>query len=258
MEHMAHTWNWTYIALSYIIAAFAAYMSLELASRAGKTIETSRNFWLVAQGFFLGYGIWSMHFVGMLAFEMPTSVSYDTPLTVVSGLVAVVFLIAAIFVMNGGKMSARRLLTAGAISGAGIVLMHYVGMAAMHVSAARTYSFVPLALSVLIAVSASCVALFLFSQVTGKWALDRGRNVLFGLKVVAGLVMGIAIVGMHYTGMAAVQFAPSADAALATFGGADTSLLGLVVLIITFMLMGLAVVMLLMDSGAQEALESFD
>lgn len=245
-EHLAHTWNWTFVVLSYVIASVASYVSLEIASRSGGSAARRLRV-LGVQGALLGFGIWSMHFIGMLAFRTDTPVSYDLPLTLVSGVAAVAFLALALFVLDRGRPTFGRLLTGGTIAGFGICVMHYLGMAAMRLNASSSYDAVPFALSVLIAVSAATVALFLFSQTRSDWAarLDAGR--LFGLKVGAALVMGVAIVGMHYTGMAAVRFKAGTADAVVSNGGLDTGLLGSFVLLATGGVLLSALVGLVLD-----------
>ncbi|MDB5044347.1 MAG: hypothetical protein JWQ08_397, partial [Deinococcus sp.] len=163
-QHLAHTWNWGYVALSYVIAAFAAYISLELASRMGHD-QMGRKRRLLAQGALLGYGIWAMHFVGMLAFELDALIQYNLFITVASGLAAVVFVTAALLIVNGGRPSWGRFLTGGVVAGFGISVMHYAGMMALQTGAMTTYLTLPFLMSVVIAVAAATIALFLFVQV---------------------------------------------------------------------------------------------
>ncbi|WP_216320568.1 MHYT domain-containing protein [Deinococcus aestuarii] len=256
MDHahhaLTHQWNTTYVALSYAIATLASYVSLELAARAGRRpTEAGNRFWLVAQALIIGYGIWAMHFVGMLAFQVPAAVSYNLPLTVVSGLAAVALLYPALTILHGGPLTARRLLAAGGVAGTGIVVMHYLGMYAFRVpGTAVSVNWGPFLASVLIAVGASAAALFLFKLVSSEWAEGRSRAVMTGLKIGAGLVMGLAIVSMHYTGMAAWQHrVVNAGALGSAASGADTGLLALIIGVISFLLIGLAVTSILMDSG---------
>ncbi|WP_102126341.1 MHYT domain-containing protein [Deinococcus planocerae] len=257
MDHahhaLTHQWNTTYIALSYVIATFASYVSLELAARAGRRpTEAGNRFWLVAQALIIGYGIWAMHFVGMLAFQVPAAISYNLPLTVLSGVAAVALLYPALLILHGGALTAGRLLTAGGVAGTGIVVMHYLGMYALRIpGTAVSVSWAPFLASVLIAVGASVAAFFLFKLVSSEWAEGRSRAVMTALKLGAGLVMGFAIVSMHYTGMAALRHrVVDAGALGTTISGADTGLLALLIGVVTFLLIGLAVTSILMDSGS--------
>lgn len=204
-DTMMHTyWNLPYVLLSIAIAVITSYLGLELARRFNRIGGSTAA---VALGAVLGYGIWAMHFIGMLAMQLPTNVAYGLPLTLLSGVSAIAFLIVASLVLSRGQPTIPRILASGVIAGAGILLMHYVGMAAIRLNATPSYQALPFALSVLIAVGAASVAFFLFSRVM---TADLTRSVRTGIQVAAALVMGVAIAGMHYTGMAAVQYLPSA------------------------------------------------
>ncbi|GAA4004306.1 hypothetical protein GCM10022631_14070 [Deinococcus rubellus] len=251
-SHMLmHSWNWSLIGLSYAIAAVASYISLELAARAGQNPVVNGRFWLISQGLLLGFGIWAMHFIGMLAYQVPATVSFSLPLTIVSGLAAIACMIIAIFIVHSGPISLGRLSVAGVISGAGIVVMHYTGMSAFVVNASASYSTVPFILSILIAVGASVVALFLFKLLGSGWTVGRSPISLLSLKIGAGLVMGVAITGMHYTGMYAIQYQVAAGAKLGSaLSGSDTGLLAILVAMVSFLLLGLAIMSIAMDAGS--------
>lgn len=257
-SHMLmHNWNWSLIGLSYAIAAVASYISLELAARAGQNPVDNGRFWLISQGMLLGLGIWAMHFIGMLAYQVPATVSFSLLLTIVSGIAAVACMVAAIFIVHSGPSSLGRLSIAGLISGVGIAAMHYIGMAAFVVNASASYSALPFMLSVLIAVGASMVALFLFKLLGSGWAAGRSPVSLLSLKIGAGLVMGVAITGMHYTGMAAIQYQVAAGARLGSaLTGTDTGLLAILVAMVIFLLLGLAIVSIAMDAGS--GMEEFE
>lgn len=210
---MSHQWNVFYVVLSICIAAVTSFFALELARRFRQSTVAG-----VALGALLGYGIWAMHFVGMQAFVLPASVSYALPLTLISGACAVGFLIAASIYMFRGQPTVPRILGSGSVAGLGICLMHYLGMAAMQVNALASYRPLPFALSVLIAVGAASVAFYLFSRVV---ASDVSRVTRVGLQAAASLVMGLAIAGMHYTGMAAIKLVPIPMSMTMMNGGSD-------------------------------------
>ena len=200
---MMHTyWNTPYILLSIVIAMITSYLGLELARRYTRVGGTTAP---IVLGAILGYGIWAMHFIGMLAMQLPTNVAYGLPLTLLSGVSAIAFLIAASVLLFRGRPTLPRILTSGTIAGTGIVLMHYVGMAALQLNATPTYSPVLVGLSVLIAVGAASTAFFLFSRVIVS---DLTRTVRTAVQLGASAVMGVAIAGMHYTGMAAIGYLP--------------------------------------------------
>ncbi len=202
-DTMMHTyWNTPYILLSVIIAVITSGLALELArrySRVGGTLPS------VVLGAVLGYGIWAMHFIGMLAMQLPTNIAYGLPLTLLSGVSAIGFLVAASVLLFKGTPTLPRILTSGVIAGTGIVLMHYIGMAGLQLDAAPKYNLPLVGLSILIAVGAASIAFFLFSRVI---VADLTRPVRTAVQLGASMVMGAAIAGMHYTGMAAIQYVP--------------------------------------------------
>lgn len=188
------------VALSVAIAMFAAYTALDLGARArgvadGTVRSGSRGLWIAGAAVTMGGGIWSMHFIGMLAFEMGMPTAYDLGLTILSFLIAV-GVTGAAFAFAGRKGAGpRTVLVAGPLMGLGIALMHYTGMAAMRMPGHVAYDPALVTASVAIAILASTVAL---------WLAFRHNSV--GEKVIAAIVMGLAVAGMHYTGMAAATF----------------------------------------------------
>ena len=188
------------VALSVAIAIFAAYTALDLGARArgvadGTVRSGSRGLWIAGAAVTMGGGIWSMHFIGMLAFEMGMPTAYDLGLTILSFLIAV-GVTGAAFAFAGRKGAGpRTVLVAGPLMGLGIALMHYTGMAAMRMPGHVAYDPPLVAASVAIAILASTVAL---------WLAFRHNSV--SEKVIAAIVMGLAVAGMHYTGMAAATF----------------------------------------------------
>src|SRR5882724_1469151 len=183
------------VVLSILVAAFASYTALDLSGHVGGARGFARRVWLVAAAITMGGGIWSMHFVAMLAFIMPTPMSYDIGLTTLS-------LVVAMFVTGGGfyfisrhSGSPLRLVLSGIFMGLGIAAMHYTGMAAMREHVELSYDRIFVALSLVIAIGASTSALWL-----------AFRNTDLGQRLIAAAVMGLAISGMHYTAMGAAIF----------------------------------------------------
>ncbi|MCK1711393.1 MULTISPECIES: MHYT domain-containing protein [unclassified Bradyrhizobium] len=184
------------VALSILIAALASYTALDLATRMRAASGRARRSWLVAAAIAMGGGIWSMHFVGMLAFSQPgLEISYDPFLTLLSLAIPIV-VAAAAFAVVGRRPQA--LLVSGFAMGLGISGMHYTGMAAMRMAAITEYESRWVVLSILIAISASVVAL---------WLAFRNTNAV--QRLFAGLVMGLAISGMHYAAMQGAMFLPT-------------------------------------------------
>jgi NO-binding membrane sensor protein with MHYT domain len=184
------------VALSILVASFASYTALDLGGHVGAARGLARRVWLVAAAITMGGGIWSMHFVGMLAFSMPIPMSYDIGLTALSLVVAILVTGGGFYVISRQSGSPPHLVLSGGIfMGLGIVAMHYIGMAAMRGHAELSYDRLFVGLSVVIAIGASTAAL---------WRAFRTTHL--GQKLIAAVVMGLAISGMHYTGMRAAIF----------------------------------------------------
>jgi diguanylate cyclase (GGDEF)-like protein/PAS domain S-box-containing protein len=196
--------NWL-VVLSVIVAIVASYVALGLASRvAAATENQTARYWLAGGALAMGTGIWSMHFIGMLAFSLPIPMSYDVLVTLLSLLIAVVVSGFALYTVGHGILSHRRLVVAGVLMGLGIASMHYTGMAAMEVAPPIRYDPLMLSVSILIAIAASLAALW----IAFRLRLETQRS-MFWKKAGSALVMGAAISGMHYTGMTAAHFAPN-------------------------------------------------
>jgi diguanylate cyclase (GGDEF)-like protein/PAS domain S-box-containing protein len=191
------------VILSYIIAAFASYVALDLAGRLrAETQQKNIVYWLLGGAFAMGTGIWSMHFIGMLAFTLPLPMYYGLVLTGLSLVIAILASAFALFLFKA-KQSNFYIILGGIFLGFGIAAMHYTGMAAMTVHVTIHYELSIFLLSILIAIVASEAALWLVVQ-SNQGSFKRQIR----LKFASALVMGAAICGMHYTGMAAAVFTP--------------------------------------------------
>lgn len=191
------------VALSVVIAIMAAYAALELARRVTFARGWSRLLWLTGGAISMGFGIWSMHYMGMLAFRLPIAVQYDWPTVVLSLIAAIVASTIALVVVSRPKMDLKRALLGSVLMGGGIAAMHYTGMHAMRMPAMCNYSAGLVSLSVVLAIVISLVALWLtfhFRRDAAAWSWRKSAS---------AVVMGLAIPVMHYTGMAAVTFTPS-------------------------------------------------
>ena len=208
------------VALSLVVAVFASYTALDLAGRVSATHGRASRIWLVAGAIAMGTGIWSMHFIGMLAFSLPPlRLAYDLPITLLSMFAAIVVSGLALYVVRRPALTARNLSAGATLMGVGICVMHYTGMAAMRMSPAIEYDPPLFIASVFIAIIASLVALWIAFQLRQKYS----ALAIVG-KLGSAIVMGLAITGMHYTGMAAAQFAPgSVCLAADASGGMDTT-----------------------------------
>ncbi|MBL8265596.1 MAG: EAL domain-containing protein [Steroidobacter sp.] len=234
---MNGSYNPWLVALSVLVAVCVSYTALNLASRVATAQRRYVRMWLAGGAFAMGVGIWSMHFIGMLALSLPIALSYSIPKTLVSLLVAILVSGFALAIASQRHSSLVRLAGGAVIMGLGIAAMHYSGMGAIRILPVITYEPVLLVTSVIIAIVASFAALWLFFRLRGgaSWRILLQR-------MLASLVMGAAISGMHYTGMFASRFAPDSYCigATATSSGWLALLIGgfaLGVLLITMILL---------------------
>jgi len=183
------------VALSILVAGFASYTALDLGGRVAPAQGPTHRIWLAAAALIMGGGIWSMHFVAMLAFVLPMPMSYDVGLTVLSLILAILATSGGFYVISRSGISRPRLILSGVCMGVAISGMHYTGMAAMRGPVELSYDSLWVALSVIIAIGAATAALWLAFRTTEA-----------GQKLASAIVMGLAISGMHYTGMRAAVF----------------------------------------------------
>src|SRR3984893_12924664 len=233
------------VALSVLVASFASYTALGLSGHVGAAQGLARRVWLVAAAITMGGGIWSMHFIGMLAFVMPIPMSYDIRLTTLSLLVAIFVTGGGFYVISRQSASPLRLVLSGIFMGLGIAAMHYTGMAAMRGHAELSYDRLFVALSLIIAIGASMAALWLAFRTTDPWQ-----------KLTAAGVMGLAISGRHYTGMGAAIFAAHGPAHQAQVDASlDQTSLALAIAGITFVILAFASIASISEQKrAEEAL----
>ncbi|OWA34174.1 PAS domain S-box protein [Saccharibacillus sp. O16] len=197
METVQGTYNLGLVIVSCIISVLASYAALNLAGRIHTARGKLRSFWLAGGAISMGLGIWSMHFVGMLALKMPMQMTYSIPLVILSMILPIVVSFIALWTVTRQRLTWRALLLGGLLLASGVVDMHYTGMAAMTMKI--SYDPWLVALSVVIALTASLAALALMRELR-----QEGRHIL--VKLAAAVIMGGAIAGMHYTGMAAASF----------------------------------------------------
>lgn len=188
------------VALSYLVAILASYSAIDLAHRIFHN-EAHQGLWLALGALAMGSGIWSMHFIGMQAFSLPIRMGYDLGITAFSLIAAIGVAALALFVASRRQMGIKAIVAGALMMGAGICVMHYSGMYAMQMQPGIIWNPLLVVASALVAVLASGVAL---------WIVFRLRRVAARLqlsaRIAAAMVMGFAVVGMHYTGMAAASF----------------------------------------------------
>jgi PAS domain S-box-containing protein len=228
------SYNYSLVALSVFIAVFASYAALDLASRVTAAGGWTRALWVLGGACAMGTGIWSMHYIGMLAFILPIPVAYHWPTVLLSLFAAILASAIALYVVSRQKMGASQAVAGSVLMGAGIAGMHYIGMAAMRLPAVCQFNSSLVVLSVAFAVLISLAALWITFHF-------RDEKTGIGRKKLAGaVVMGAAIPVMHYTGMAAASFTSSgmlADLSHAV----SISALGIAgIVAVTFIVLGLA------------------
>jgi NO-binding membrane sensor protein with MHYT domain/signal transduction histidine kinase len=228
------SYNYALVTLSVLIAMIASYAALDIASRVTAAGGWTRTVWLLGGAGAMGTGIWSMHYIGMLAFVLPVLVAYHWPTVLLSLVAAILASVIALYVVSGQQMGALRAFTGSVLMGAGIASMHYIGMAAMRVSAMCQYSSFLVALSVVCAVLISLAALWITFHL-------RDERAGIGWRKIAGaVVMGAAIPVMHYTGMAAASFTPSGMPADLSRAVSPSTLGTAGIAAVTFIVLGLA------------------
>ncbi|RMH51163.1 MAG: response regulator [Zetaproteobacteria bacterium] len=222
------------VALSLLVAITSAFVAISVVPRLHDRRADGRRtaLWTLAFGLSLGTGIWTMHFVAMLAFRLPVAVRYDITITAASLFIAIGFCsLGALPMRHGGDLRDGRLLLVGSVLGAGVAAMHYTGMAAMRLPAEMHYDTALVLLSLLIAVSVATVALWIANRLRGVGVLDE-----LPWKTAAAVVMGLAVAAMHYTGMAAVHFL-ALDGQPAS-GGLDRTLMIVALTVIAMLVQG--------------------
>ncbi|MFJ4348478.1 putative bifunctional diguanylate cyclase/phosphodiesterase [Pseudomonas sp. NPDC089401] len=223
------------VLISLCVAILASYTALDLTGRIATAKGRAVHLWMGGGALAMGVGVWSMHFIGMLAFSLPIDLGYDIGLTALSLLIAVLSCGFALWLVSQPRLPWPPLALGAVIMGAGIACMHYTGMAAMRMLPGIDYDPALFGASLVIAVGASAAALWI------AFRLRQHTPYVRQFRGLAATVMGVAIVGMHYTGMAAANFAEG------SFCGALASGLrgeGLVYLVLVFTLAVLAVALL--------------
>ncbi|WP_370309521.1 MHYT domain-containing protein [Sinimarinibacterium flocculans] len=188
------------VLLSYLVAVLAAYSAIDLVHRISQN-RAREKLWLALGALAMGTGIWSMHFIGMQSFSLPIALGFDLAKTLASLVAAIAVAGLALWASSRERMGTRAIIVGALLMGAGICAMHYIGMFAMEMQPGIDWNLWLVGASTVIAVAASGAALWILFNLR---RIDRRHQLLarFG----AALIMGLAVVGMHYTGMAAANF----------------------------------------------------
>src|SRR6266404_686382 len=244
------SYNYALVALSVLIAMFASYAALDLAGRVTAASGWTRAIWLLGGAGASGTGIWSMHYIGMLAFILPIPVAYHWPTVLLSLFAAILASVVALGVVSRQKMGWFRALAGSVLMGAGIASMHYIGMAAMRLPAVCEFNSFLVVLSVVFAILISLAALWITFHFR-----DKKTGIGWG-KTAGAVVMGAAIPVMHYTGMAAASFTPSGMPADLSHAVSISTIGTAGIAAVTFIVLGLALLTSWMDRRfAAQALE---
>jgi len=243
---MVGTYNPWLVCLSVFVAIFVSYTALNLAARVSAASNTSARWWHAGGAIAMGGGIWSMHFIGMLAFSLPISLAYDVGKTLMSLAIAIAISGYALRIAGRRRSSLLQLAMSAVVMGFGICAMHYSGMSAIEIQPIITYEPWLLVASVIIAVVASFAALLLFVRQRVQRTLQAHLTTLG-----AAIVMGLAISGMHYTGMAASRFSPDSFCLTAT--GANGTWLAIAIATLSLGALTLALVLLFYDAHLQRS-----
>jgi PAS domain S-box-containing protein len=242
---LAGSYDYGEVARSILIAIAASYAALDLGGRVTASRGRVRAAWLTGGAIAMGIGIWAMHFKAMLAFRLPVTVDYHWPTVLVSLGIAVLASAIALYIATRQKMGPVQAWTGSLIMGGGIAAMHYVGMAAMRLTAVSRFNPLLVALSALLAI--------LFSRIALMFTFDyredfRGTS---SAKILSAAVMGGAISLMHYTGMAAASFVPTAVVPNLSHTVSFSLLGSYGVFIVTLLVLGTAILTSSMDRQAQ-------
>ena len=239
------------VALSVAVAIIASYTALDMAGRVSASDSTPRKswIWLVAGAVSMGTGIWSMHFIGMLSFHLPIQVAFDLPITLLSMIIAIAASVIALFFLRQAQLGIRNLIISTILMGTGIVAMHYTGMFAMEMSPPIRYNPLLFVASVLIALVASFAALWISFQL--RWKHSRTEILA---KLGSAAVMGLAISGMHYTGMAAARFAPGSVCLAVTSGGINSTTLAIGVGSVSLLIMSFTLIVSALDANFSKSI----
>tara|TARA_R110001599_G_scaffold64023_1_gene178372 strand:+ start:73474 stop:75549 length:2076 start_codon:yes stop_codon:yes gene_type:complete len=229
------------VCVSLLVAILASYTALDMAGRINATRGQAVFVWLTGGALAMGIGIWSMHFIGMLAFSLPISLGYDVGITILSLLIAISASGFALWRINQPRLTLAQLSGSAVLMGGAIAAMHYTGMAAMRMTPAIDYDPLLFSLSVVIAIAASGAALWI------AFVLRKNMPHVRLARAGSAIVMGTAIVGMHYTGVAAANF-PLGSVCGATLNGIGTGALAIVITVVTLSILAIALLTSVFDA----------
>ncbi len=230
------------VLVSMLVAVLASYTALALAGRVADAQAPARAWWMAGGAFAMGTGIWAMHFVGMLAFRLPIPLGYDFGITLLSWLLPVVASAGALWLFSLPTVTPAILAGSAVLLGLGINAMHYLGMAALRMTPGIHWDGRLVALSIAIAIVAAGASLWIARR------LRRPGPRVLHYRAVAAVAMGAAIVGMHYTGMAAAHFPQGSICGAAAGSSFSPTQLALLVITGTVSLLAIALLTAVFDA----------
>lgn len=241
---MTGNYNLSLVVFSFAIAVYASYTALDLGVKVRQTTGKTRWLWLLGGAAAMGAGIWSMHFVAMLAFQLSIPINYNIGETLLSLVYAIAVSTLALSLLGYAEANIPVLITGGICMGAGIAGMHYAGMMAMEVQAKMQFDLELVLLSFIVAIVASIAALWLAFY----WQKNQGQGFNWQ-KLGSAVVMGVAISGMHYTGMAATTFVSKTHTVNADIVEINPAILGTMVGVATVFLLSTTLISSIIDQN---------
>jgi diguanylate cyclase (GGDEF)-like protein len=232
------------VGMSILVAIVAAYTAIDLARRIASTRDRASRWWLIGGACAMGTGIWSMHFVGMLAYRLPVPTGYDPGITLLSWLIAIAASGFALWLTSRPQLSLHRWIVGSLILGGGIAGMHYTGMEAMRMQPAIDYARGLFASSIVVAVVVSGMGLRVMH------VLRTAPRHVHWLRLAAALLIGLSIVGMHYLAMAAARF-PAGSICGAAGYGLHAERLATLIIVGSLGMLTMALVISLLDQMLQ-------
>jgi diguanylate cyclase (GGDEF)-like protein len=232
------------VGMSMLVAIVAAYTAIDMARRIASTRDRASRWWLIGGACAMGTGIWSMHFVGMLAYRLPIPMGFDPGITLLSWLIAIAASGFALWLTSSQHLSLHRWIAGSLILGGGIAGMHYTGMEAMRMQPAIDYARGLFALSIVVAVVVSGIGLRVMHK------LRTAQRHVHWLRLAAALLIGLSIVGMHYLAMAAARF-PVGSICGAAQDGLHAGWLASLIVVASLGILTMALVISLLDQMLQ-------
>jgi len=228
------------VMLSICIAILASFMGFQVAHQAKLTSPIRKKIFLLVGSITLGGGVWSMHFIGMLALQLCTNIGYNPQITMISVLPAIAASWVALNLISHDEIKTPQLIGGGVLVGSGIGAMHYIGMAGMEMAPLLRYNLGIFALSIVVAIALAILALWISFGLENKGGKQLDNKVKLAI---SSTVMGFAVAGMHYTGMAAARFVLPPGFELSEQTGEISTILALVVttstVVIIFIVLGI-------------------